>query len=250
MKESEKEKYELYSHLTVYRQRLTGAIESIKKAFSLTSDWVVCYSGGKDSTALLDLCVKYGNVKDMLFGKYRETPKENIEMAENMAKKYDLRLHIIELPGAFDVYEKVGHFFTEPKSEEERKWTNWMLKEYKKVMIEYIDGRWKGEFLGLRMKESKARMFALSKKKDLYRTKDRSVWTCTPLYRLDGNDIWAYIIENNLPYLKIYDNPMQDRERTRSEPTFLASEAIWRHGHGEFIKKYYPDIWLQIKQMM
>lgn len=132
MKESEKEKYELYSHLTVYRQRLTGAIESIKKAFSLTSDWVVCYSGGKDSTALLDLCVKYGNVKDMLFGKYRETPKENIEMAENMAKKYDLRLHIIELPGAFDVYEKVGHFLLNPNRKKRENGRIGCLKNTKK----------------------------------------------------------------------------------------------------------------------
>lgn len=250
MTDSEKEKYQLYANLPVYRKHVNEAINSIKKAYKQANRWVICYSGGKDSTVLLDLCVKCGNVKDMLFGKYRETPRENIEMAENMAKKYDLRLHIIELPGAFDVYEKVGHFFTEPKTEEERKWTNWMLKEYKNVMNEYIEGKWEGQFLGLRMKESKSRLFALSKKKDLYRTKDRNIWTCTPLYRWDGNDIWAYILENDLPYLKIYDNTIQDREHTRSEPTFLASEAIWRHGHGEFIKKYYPDIWIQIKQMM
>lgn len=249
MKKYERKKYQLHARLPAFRRRVEQAIQSIRKANKTTSPWVVSYSGGKDSVVLLDLVAIYGLVDHMLYFYYEETPKENGVMAGQAAKKYGLQLHTLKVPGALDVYEKVGHFFIEPRTAEEKKWTNWMLREYKRVANRYVEGQgWNGQYLGLRKKESRARMFALSKKGDLYQTKDRKGWTCVPLHNWSGDDIWAYIVSRELPYLSVYDSAMQERERIRSEPTFLATEAIWRYGHGAFIQKHHPDIWAKVQK--
>ena len=63
-----------------------------------------------------------------------------------------------------------------------------------------IDG-YNLQFIGLREEESLKRRRKINSKP--FRC-DRII-ECYPLHRLSWKDVWAYIISNDLPYLKIYD---------------------------------------------
>lgn len=102
-----------------------------------------------------------------------------------------------------------------------------------------------GQFWGLRAEESRERAITLARKGWLYHTADRSTWTCCPLGQWSGRDVWAYLIAQRLPWLGIYDRST-DRERARSEITWLAAEGIWRYGQGQSIRRNDPALWAEL----
>ncbi len=250
------EKYRLWSKLSVYRRHVEQAKNIIAEALNeIPGTWALSYSGGKDSTALLGLLLSAGWRGPLFHFYYAETPTANTDLAKQMAEKYGLELHLLPVAGAFDVFCEVGHFFVHPTTPEEKAATNKMLAGYKKAVNEYVASQgWTGQFLGLRKAESRVRRMTLSRKGMIYQTSDRSTWTACPLANWTGEDVWAYILTNNLPYLESYalgDDP----ERERSETTWLAAESLWRHGMAARLKKERPDefyrlaaMWPEIKQ--
>jgi 3'-phosphoadenosine 5'-phosphosulfate sulfotransferase (PAPS reductase)/FAD synthetase len=153
-------------------------------------------------------------------------------MVHNLTKRYGLTLHSFIVPGAWDVYAKVGHFFTRPMTVEEREATNAMLSGYKRAAAgEAEAANYIGLFWGLRSKESSQRGMTLARKGTCYRVADRSTWTCCPLANWSAVDVWAYLISRELPWLARYGmSNIMSREAERSEPTWLAAESLWRKG--------------------
>lgn len=203
--------------------------------------WACSCSGGKDSTALLDLCVRAGWHGPVFFFVCAETPQENVALVRGLVDRYHLPLHSFTVPGAWDVYEEVGHFFAYPTTEEERRATNAMLRGYKRVADEEAtQAGYTGLFWGMRMPESPQRGMALARKGACYRVLNRTTWTCNPLIHWTARDVWAYLVSNDLPWLERYDTAA-DRERERSEVTWLAAEALWRRGQGQKLRYTDPE---------
>ena len=48
-------KYEIYAKSNLFKRRLEKAIKIIKDAYEINKSWYVAFSGGKDSTVILDL---------------------------------------------------------------------------------------------------------------------------------------------------------------------------------------------------
>ena len=62
---------------------------------------------------------------------------------------------------------------------------------------------------------------------------------------LDAATFAAQLIAQRLPWLGIYDRST-DRERARSEITWLAAEGIWRYGQGQSIRRNDPALWAEL----
>lgn len=237
----DREVYRLRAKLPVYRRRVMTAINNVKAALTIPGDWAVSCSGGKDSMALLEICLLAGWAGPLFHFYYDETPGENTEMVRRAAQQYGLELYLLKVPGAWEVYEKAGRFFVVPETAEEKRLVNGMLRGYKKDINEYVQDRgWAGQFMGLRKAESRIRRIILIKKGGLYKTNDREAWTCCPLSGWDAADVWSFTLERNLPYLSCYEKA-EDPERERSETTWLAAESIWRYGMAARLKKDRPE---------
>lgn len=251
MEDWEREKYLLHIRQKSYKNRVSEAMKNIQLATKANPGiWAISFSAGKDSVVMLDLCMKAGWRGPGLFFYYSEyeTPPDAFEIVQWAEDKYGIDFHMLKVPGAFDVYERVGRFFITPKTEEEIREMRRNMTEYKKVVNNYVKQQgWVGQFLGMRKAESNQRRKMLGHRGPLYYAKTRGNWTCCPIYRWSGKDIWAYIVENDLPYLMMYDAKGEDRERLRSEYTYLVGDAIWRHGAGSFIKRYNPKVWNYIR---
>ncbi len=245
----ELELYRLHAKLPIYRKRLKEARELIRDALGHTGTWAVSFSGGKDSTVMLDLCYQAGWRGPVLFQTYGEleTLPENREMAEWVGKYYGLEVIERQAPGELEIYDEVGHFFIEATTKEEqaavRRWYRQAFGELSKFA--YQQG-WTGQFLGLRIEESEQRRMVLGHRKGLYFAKTRKMWTCCPVYRWSGRDIWAYLVTNDLPWASIYDVPGEDRERLRNDVVFLAGSGSIRHGQFAHWKRHRPELFAEL----
>lgn len=247
MRQDEIETYRLYARLPVHRRRIAQSQDWIREASSrYPGEWAIGLSGGKDSCAMLDQCIRAGWRGPCLHFYYRETPPENTALAHTLAGHFGLILHVVEVPGAFDVFDEVGHAFTCPQTEQEKKAVNRMLKGYKSAVDDFVQAQgWRGVYIGLRADESRARKITLRKYSPLYQSQNRASATCCPLAWWSGKDVWAALISSGLPWLDTYDTA-EDREIERSEMVFLACDTAWAFGQALDFRRRYPDRWARL----
>lgn len=237
----DREVYRLHAKLPIFRRRVETAIEIVHQALKIPGTWALSFSGGKDSIAMLDLCIRAEWRGPLFHFWYDETPGENTAITSFMAEKYGLELHLLHVPGAWDVYREVGHFFVYPETLAEKKATRQMLAGYKKTVNDYVAAQeWTGQFMGLRKAESRIRGITLARKGTIYQTQDRHTWTCCPLAGWSTRDVWAYIVIRELPYLCCYDTA-ENPEQERSETTWLAAESLWRYGMAARLRRERPE---------
>lgn len=207
--------------------------------------WAVCVSGGKDSIALAHVAHATGWRGPMFHFRHPETPARNTLLCHLIAERCGADLHVADVPGAFDVFEKAG-FFVHATTDEQRVARNEMLRGYKEGAADAAERNgYVGQFWGLRAEESRERAITLAKKGWLYLVADRATLTACPLGQWTARDVWAYLITHDLPWLEIYDRSA-DRERQRSEVTWLAAEGIWRYGQGQAIRRADPALWSEL----
>ncbi len=243
----------MHSHTEEYRKHKEEAKNIIRQALEkYPSKWAIAYSGGKDSTVLLHVLLETGWKGPMLFYYYSEieNPPENIEMAKRESTEHNLELHIVECfeSSSLTVYRKLGYFFVYPATEEEKKLVRQVDTAFRKKAEEFAQQQGiVGIFLGMRKEESKTRTMSLIKTGPLYKTKTRNTYTCCPLHNWTGNDVWAYIVENHLPYLACYDTEGYDRRRLRNEINLLCAKKSMSLGLLEQYKRTYSDIFKKLK---
>ena len=112
---------------------------------------------------------------------------------------------------------------------------------------EFLAAGVKGKMLGLAAHESHGRRMNVLVRGDHYQAKNDAIPKLLPLANWSPKDVWAYMLTNDLPRLRIYD-VSKDPERARSEITFAAAGAnvagaIMRHGAWKEWATAYPDLW-------
>jgi len=247
--ELEREEYRLYARLPIFKKRLQEAKENILEALQIPGIWVLSFSGGKDSTVMLDLCIQAGWRGPLLYQTYGqlETLPDNLKMVNWARDYYGLEVLIKDAPGEFEVYRNVGHFFINAITpEEKRAVRRWYRNSFGELDKFVIKQGWTGQFLGLRIEESNQRKKVLGHRGGLYFASSRKTWTCCPIYRWNGKDIWAYLVTQELPWATLYDAPGQNRERLRNDIVFLAGSGSIRYGQFTFWKKFYPELFNQL----
>lgn len=250
--EDEKEMYLLHSMTQGYKHRINEATQEIKKALKeIKGNHALSYSGGKDSTVMLDICMKSGFKGDLIqfFYSVYENPIMNIDMANFYSKKYGLNLYRLKCYSSKDVWDEIGRFFVVPSNDFEKRLVRKVTLDFGKQSERISkENGYKLHFIGMRKAESKQRRMTLGSKGLLYYAKTRDSFTCCPIGKLTDDDIWAYIISNNLPYISCYDNPLFDRRKIRNELTYFCTRKAIFQGVVETYKFIYPEIFAELRK--
>lgn len=245
--------YLLHSHTAGYRRRKEEAKNIVQEAMKqYPGTWAIAYSGGKDSTVLLHVLLEADWKGPMVMYYYSdvENPPENVEMAHRESKEHNLELHILDCKdsSSLEAFRKVGHLFIYPATEEEKRIVKIVDTAFRKQMDKYVsDMGLAGTFLGMRREESYRRALSLARTGPIYQAKNRKVATSCPLHNWSGNDIWAYIVENHLPYLACYDTQGYDRRRLRNEINLLCGKKSMSLGLMEQYKITYPELYKKLR---
>ena len=173
---------------------LFGEVNKVQEAIDLIKEheppngYYVCFSGGKDSIVIYDLCKK-ANVKF--------TVHYNVTTVDPPELIYFIRKY----------YPEVWENRNTPKM------TMWQLVEKKVIfptrrfryccaVLKEQGGKGYDVVTGVRAEESSRRA---KRKQYEQKNDDKNNYYCHPIFYWTSDDVWEYIRSNDLPYCKLYD---------------------------------------------
>ncbi len=207
--------FELWAETEEYKNHIRTAVKNIK-TITKTKRSIVLYSGGKDSSVLLHMCVRIEKTIPVYFfnagydyeSKQMKMPPQVVKEITENAKSY----------GASNIYVRGG---AGPSS----KRFFYYLSELKRELDIEV------ELLGIRQEESilrKIRASTLIKKEG-----ERTV--SFPIKDLSWKDVWAYIVSNNMRYLSIYDKYANILGWDKVRFTMLFSKGLMHMGGSYYL---------------
>lgn len=89
--------------------------------------------------------------------------------------------------------------------------------------------RYEASVIGLRVEENGGRIFSLAKYGPIHQYEtgiQAGLWRVCPLIYWSWMDVWAYIVENDLPYLSVYDHPAAGPKSTSRTSSVTAGRIM------------------------
>jgi phosphoadenosine phosphosulfate reductase len=245
MQDWEREQYLLHSQMRQFKNKVQQSKEIIKKALEITEKWVISCSFGKDSIVLLDLVYHIKPCKVIMSDSGYQLP-ETYKTREEVEKKFKFKTLILPQLMPFEQFLKEFGLPGINRTEAQHKKVVEATKKHRLDDFAKENGA-KGIFWGLRAEESRGRKMLLGKHHTYYNN-SRDTWFSAPLYNWTANDIWAYIISNDLPYPEFYD--YQDCGKTRDwiRNTSWTSTDGANEGRIIWLKKHYPQLYLRLEK--
>jgi 3'-phosphoadenosine 5'-phosphosulfate sulfotransferase (PAPS reductase)/FAD synthetase len=209
--------------------------------------YAVSESWGKDSVVLLDLAVRALGRVVAVHGRYSQNEElPDIPVVRDaVLTRLGSAVDYVEVPvwGDWEIYGRAGRFFLAPETESERA----LVRDWKREFVGALEGAAlahgaTGMMLGMAGHESHGRRMNVAVRGDHYQAHGR-LPTLLPLARWSADDVVAYHLGNDLPWLRIYDLASDPRQ-ARSEFAFVAGagDATRRHGGWAAWKEAYPSL--------
>jgi 3'-phosphoadenosine 5'-phosphosulfate sulfotransferase (PAPS reductase)/FAD synthetase len=222
----------LHAKLKQHRIVVNRSRHIIETALEKLGGWYVALSGGKDSTAVLNLV--------------REQAPDTPAVCS---------LPEFHLPETADYLSRVGNLdVVASGSDHGTDWSpNWESPDDLPDTIRWLGERGHvaknygrdegGVFLGLRQDESGTRKIHLRTSGVLFFNQSNQVWQCNPISHWSVLDVWGYLLSNDLDYNRAYD--VMDRagiplEKQRIGP--LAVEKALGYGQLAILKRCWPEL--------
>lgn len=98
-----------------------------------------------------------------------------------------------------------------------------------------------GVALGLRAAESFGRRLNARTKGAIYQYKRDGVWACQPIFDWSYDDVWAYIVANELTYCGVYDKQW-DMPEVNQRLSYWAGESNRQFGRYKWLQRHYPEL--------
>lgn len=175
----------------------------ISRALDTATPWYIAFSGGKDSTVLLDLVLRVAPDTPVFWGDDGWDYPETLQFLADTAARYDFRLWRVRNRGNIAGFGRwVGHADWPGANPGPWDYECSSFDDHSRLLLEL---GYQGVFLGLRQEESVARRLRLRQAGPLAFVRGEGLWHCAPLGRWTWRDVWAYIHSRELPYNPIYD---------------------------------------------
>lgn len=237
-------KWKLRARTREYKKNIAKSRKIISEAMK-KGKMAVSWSTGKDSTAMCHLIKRMYPETEILIQFDDCDWPEKKRYADRITSSFQWKPHVV-IPD-FSVWNRIckGTLGIEDFCSTSNKLTqegflDLLLKKQKELGCV-------GSFLGLRAQESKARKMNFHKRGALY-IKKNNTWVCCPLSEWKTDDVFAYLIENNIEI-----NPCYFNNQIISPEEIRLSWAIpmpnqYFYADMEHIRRYYPKQYQRIKQ--
>jgi 3'-phosphoadenosine 5'-phosphosulfate sulfotransferase (PAPS reductase)/FAD synthetase len=162
----------------------------------------VAFSGGKDSTVLLDMVLAQADLPILWWDDGWDYP-ETLDFLASTERDRGLKIVRIRNRGniaSFAVW--AGHLDWQGHNPGPWDYECKSFDDHSRLIYEL---GFNGVFLGLRTEESTRRLFSLRYTGPLYWVKREQLWHCCPLYNWTTMDVWAYILSRGMAYNSVYD---------------------------------------------
>lgn len=218
MDENERIALEGWAKLPCFKRKVEQAQEIIRQGLAIAPGYVAC-SWGKDSIVLMHLAqqikpdipvISFGHSDRELISNYAETEKTYCD-------QFFPNLETINIAG--------DHV---------------PLKVKRAKLWE----RYPVAFIGLRKEESARRRYILCRYTAIYQYRSKN-WRVCPLSDWLKTDIWSYIVQHKLPYLKLYD---AGAERT-TDHVSKTSKFQYQAERLETFRKIAPEYYQYLKEV-
>ena len=228
----------LRAGLHSFKMRVARTLSLIDKAMQ-RGKIGISYSGGKDSTVLLDL-VRHAA---------QDAPAAFFDSGCELHQTYEMVKHygvevIKPKTGLLEMCRYGGYWGYDNPTNPDAEFN------FGKVLIDEPAQRFAGEHdlavqaIGLRAEESDTRKINAAQRGELYFVECTGLWHLCPLQWWTADDVWAYIASRDLRYNGAYDVMTQiglPREQQRIS-TLLGSAAA-RTGRYAILKCIDPGLW-------
>jgi 3'-phosphoadenosine 5'-phosphosulfate sulfotransferase (PAPS reductase)/FAD synthetase len=244
MDEGERALYLATSRLRSHRARVDRTRERIAEAFASSRLAYVSFSGGKDSTVVLHLAQQLRH--DVLSCFY--------DSGAELPSTYQLVRHVQDTwttvlswcypqRTILDILRAVGIGHNDAtESLRAGQIADEIIKDVARTAASALGTDC--YMLGLRRDESAGRKADLNKRGALYRMLDGQL-RCCPIWDWTDDDVWAYIVSNEVEYNEAYDRTAL-RQRREIRVCTYAGNTSERYGRFAWLKHEYPDLFRRL----
>ena len=254
MNDAERIQHQLHAKSRAYQVRLEKTLTIIHEGMRCMQRPYVAFSGGVDSTVLLDLLYTLGYEIPVFWGDDGYDYPETLQFLKEMEDRY---------------------FFLLKRARSMHPWRDWCMEMDRPDLAEdpaaltawgnpqiwaytwpsLTDGApalYDGVFLGMLGtppknggESTKRQMQLRNGTRPLYQVEsEHGMWHCSPLAHWTKHEIWAYIVANELPYNRAYDRLADlgvSVERRRVAP--LTCFRTVQYGSVVTLKSGWPELY-------
>lgn len=240
MRDIEHLKHELHAKLPAFKRKLDKARAIIDEALAINVKWSLSFSGGIDSTVLLDL-LNDAHLTTR-FGDDGVDYPNTLRFLSETEQRYNFELQRIRClePWRDWCIEMARSDLAVPGPAMDAAWLNpHQWHDTWPSLKHAVHHGYGGVFLGLLASESRGRNYALKGgHKPLYQVKEDGMWHSSPLASWTKQDVFAYVASRNIAYNPAYDRLAElgvPLERRRVAP--LSCFCVMQYGsHGHILK--------------
>ena len=228
-KDKIKEKFLIYSKLKIFEKNIEKSKEIVHLWLSKCNNPYVAFSGGKDSTCVLNLVREQ---KDNITAVYFDADCAFPEVEFLLNDTKNLIKH--KCPESF--LEILQNMINSDKIEQET------MKKTVFIPVKEIIKKYNFDSCayGLRFEESKARLWNYKTHGHMFRN-ESNILMCQPIVHWSYYDVWAYIISQNIEYCKTYDK-MWDMPEKEQRISYWAGESNINFGRWAWLKKNHLEL--------
>lgn len=234
----------LRARMPAFRRKVERALSRVEEA-AMLGRIGVSYSGGKDSTVVLDL------VRRVIPDAPAALFDSGAELADTYAIVDDYNVTRIYPKMSLIEMCRYGGYWGHPTPTDQDATFN-----FGEILIDEPARRFAHEAglsvqaLGLRADESKGRRVNARIKGELYpvRRRDAPLWHLCPIQYWTTDDVWTYIAERGLAYNTAYDKMTAlgiPRDQQRIAPILGVDAATL--GRYAYLARIDPDLWRRLR---
>jgi len=226
-------RFKLYARLKSHRGHVGQARRRIARWLELVRNPYVAFSTGKDSTCVLHLVREQSpDVPAVYFDADCAFPESKAVLADTD--------NVIVFPAIEPLLETFRRFSGfDAGSELERETMRTTVWEpIRRLVAEY---GFDGMAYGLRAEENHGRAMHAKYRGAVFQYKRDGLWGCQPIHDWTYDDVWAFIVSEDLPYCGVYDK-LWDMPREDQRLSYWAGETKRRWGRWAVLKHHWPEL--------